>query len=548
MSVYEEQSARDEADLERFGYKQELKRELHTFSSFAVAFSYISPSTGIFTLFFLGMAALGGFLFWTWPLVALMQFIVALNFAELSSHFPVAGSVYQWTKYLAGRGYAWFTGWFYLIAGILTVASVCATLPLALFPMLNTMFGWNLTADFSTGGHLDQAVAALITLALITILNIYGVRIVAIVNNTGVFFEILGMVVFAIFLAIAHDNQGVGVIFDSAKSGNYAAGVPADLTFGFFMVGMFMSLYVIYGFDTASTLSEETHNPRQEAPKAVLASVAGAFVIGAVFLWGILIAVPDMNEAVTGFFGPTTIIDAVLSDTLTVIYLFVVVASIFVCCMAILTSTIRLAFGMARDNQLPFSKTMAKVNPRLHTPVATCIIVGGLAAIPFIQFAGASTIAVGATASIYFSYLLGNLAFMRARMRGWPKTKAPFSLGGWGKVVNVVAILWGAAMLVNFLTPSGATSGLDPGDASASSYLRIFSNPKPSQTDYFAEGEQLVDFKIGFLNDIPVIWTVFALVMIIGAIYYFAAQRRKPYEAVHPPEEEDLAGIAPAEA
>ena len=548
MSVHEEQSARDQADLEGFGYKQELKRELHTFSSFAVAFSYISPSTGIFTLFFLGMAALGGFLFWTWPLVASMQFIVALNFAELSSHFPVAGSVYQWTKYLAGRGYAWFTGWFYLIAGILTVASVCATLPLALFPMLNTMFGWNLTADFSTGGHLDQAVAALVTLALITVLNIYGVKLVAIVNNTGVFFEILGMVVFAIFLAIVHDNQGAGVIFDSAKSGNFLEGVPADLTFGFFMVGMFMSLYVIYGFDTASTLSEETHNPRQEAPKAVLASVAGAFVIGAVFLWGILVAVPDMNEAVTGFFGPTTIIDAVLSDALTVIYLLVVVASIFVCCMAILTSTIRLAFGMARDNQLPFSKTMSKVNPRLHTPVATCIIVGGLAAIPFIQFAGASTIAVGATASIYFSYLLGNLAFMRARMRGWPKTSAPFSLGVWGKVVNVVAILWGASMLINFLTPSGAVSGLDAGDASGASYLRIFSNPKPSQTDYFVEGEQLVDFKIGFLNDIPVIWTVFGLVILIGAIYYFAVQRRKPYEAVHPPQEEDLAGIAPAEA
>ena len=55
-----DQAARDTADLERFGYKQELKRELGTFSSFAVAFSYISPSTGIFTLFFLGMSALGG--------------------------------------------------------------------------------------------------------------------------------------------------------------------------------------------------------------------------------------------------------------------------------------------------------------------------------------------------------------------------------------------------------------------------------------------------------------------------------------------------------
>ena len=44
-----------------------------------------------------------------------------------------------------------------------------ATLPLALFPMLNTMFGWNLTADFSTGGHLDQAIAALIALTLIAV-------------------------------------------------------------------------------------------------------------------------------------------------------------------------------------------------------------------------------------------------------------------------------------------------------------------------------------------------------------------------------------------
>jgi amino acid transporter len=545
MSVHDEQTARDTADLERFGYKQELRRELHTFSSFAVAFSYISPSTGIFTLFFLGMAAAGAFLFWTWPLVALMQLIVALNFAELSSHFPVAGSVYQWTKYLANRGYAWFTGWFYLIAGILTVASVVATLPLALFPMLNTMFGWHLTADFSTGGHLDQAVAALITLAIITILNIYGVKIVAIVNNTGVFFEILGMVVFAIFLAIAHNNQGVGVIVDSSKAGSIFE-FPG-FEFSFFLVAMFMSLYVIYGFDTASTLSEETHNPRAEAPKAVIASVIGAFVIGAIFLWGVLMAVPDMGEAVAGFFGPTTIITAVASETFQVLYLFVVTASIFVCCMAVETSTIRLAFGMARDNQLPFSKTMAKVSPRLHTPIGTCVIVGLLAAIPFIQFAGASTIAVGATASIYFSYLLGNLAFMRARAKGWPRTKAPFSLGVWGKVVNVVAILWGAAMLLNFLTPSSATSAFDP-NASGANYLRIFSNPKPIQTDYFAEGEQLVDFKIEFLNKIPVIWTVFAIVIIIGAIYYFAVQKKKPFEPVRPPEEEDLSGIAPSTA
>ncbi len=536
-----DQAARDTADLEKFGYKQELNRGLGTFSSFAVAFSYISPSTGIFTLFAIGMAAMGAYLFWAWPVVALFQFVVALNFAELSSHFPVAGSVYQWTKYLSGRTYAWFTGWFYLVAGILTVASVCATLPLSLLPMLNTMFD----AHFNTNlGSADQAVVAAVTLVLITVLNIYGVKLVAIVNNTGVFFEILGMVVFAIILAVAHNNQGIGVIFSSDKTGNFLQ-FPAPFTLPFFLVAMFMSLYVIYGFDTASTLAEETRNPRTEAPKAVLGAVAGAFVIGAIFLWGLLIAVPNMADAVAGFASPPAIIDAVLSSTLSVIYLFVVSAAIFVCCMSILTSTIRLAFGMARDNQLPFSTRLAKVNPRLHTPVVTCIVIGVMSAIPYIQFSGPTVIAVGATASIYLSYLLGNIAVMRARTRGWPKSKAPFSLGRWGKTVNVVAIVWGLAMMVNFLTPSGAASGLDPGSASGASYLRVFANPKATQTDWYVAGDQLVDFKIGFLNDIPLIWLVFGVVLIIGAIYYLAVQRNKPYEVVLAPTDEDLSGIVP---
>src|SRR5437016_7208438 len=104
------EASRDEADLARFGYKQELRRTLGLFSSFAVAFSYISPSTGIFTLFFLGLGTIGGVFFWSWPLVALGQFIIALSFAELSSHIPVAGSVYQWSKHLSNKTLAWFTG------------------------------------------------------------------------------------------------------------------------------------------------------------------------------------------------------------------------------------------------------------------------------------------------------------------------------------------------------------------------------------------------------------------------------------------------------
>src|SRR5690242_21028382 len=349
----------DAADLARFGYNQELKRGLGLFSSWAVAFSYISPSTGIFTLFALGLTTLGGVFIWTWPVVALGQFIIALNFAEVTSHYPVAGSVFQWTKYLANRTYSWFNGWIYLFAGILTVTAVVATLPLALIPALNGL-GWH-SLGVGPGNTLlhTQLVVALITLVVITVLNIYGVRLVALINNTGVVFEILGMFVFALILMAFHNHQGFKVVTNSA--GIHVA--PNT-----FLAAMFMSLFVIYGFDTASTLAEETRDPRRAAPKAVLYSVIGAFVIGGVFLLGTLVAIPNLGAAVKGAYGPAQIIEANFSTAFATIYLLVVSAAIFVCCLSIMAATIRLCFGMARDNQLPGSAFLSKVSPSLHTP------------------------------------------------------------------------------------------------------------------------------------------------------------------------------------
>src|SRR5207253_2654173 len=346
------QDAADARDLEGFGYKQELKRILGVYSSFAVAFSYISPSTGIFTLFApIGLAIAGPFFFWSWPLVALGQFVVALNFAEVSSHFPVAGSVYQWTKYLSNRHYSWFTGWIYLFAGILTVTAVDATIPIVLIPLLNNL-GIGITFSLTS----EIVIAALI-LASTTLLNIYGVRLVALVNNTGVVFEILGMVVFALILLIFFHHQSAGVIFDTSYLGS--GGFTSQA--GVFLAAMFMSLFVIYGFDTASTLAEETKNPRVEAPKAVLASVVGAFIIGTVFLLALIIAIPDMHKFVADAVAakvtsPADVLTAVLPGWMANVYLLVVLAAIYVCCLAIQTSTIRLAFGMARDGKLPLAR------------------------------------------------------------------------------------------------------------------------------------------------------------------------------------------------
>src|SRR2546430_5225710 len=109
LSATEHAEQVDVADLAKFGYKQELRRVLGVYSSFAVAFSYISPSTGIFTLFILGIALAGPFFLWGWPLVVIRQLIIALHLAAVRSHLPLARSVYQWTQYLSPPPHSWFT-------------------------------------------------------------------------------------------------------------------------------------------------------------------------------------------------------------------------------------------------------------------------------------------------------------------------------------------------------------------------------------------------------------------------------------------------------
>ena len=110
------------------------------------------------------------------------------------------------------------------------------------------------------------------------------------------------MVVFAFIMALFHNHQGVGVIFNAGSS---------KLTASNFLVAMFMSLFVIYGFDTAGTLAEETKNPRRRSAEGDHRIDRWRFVIGAIFLFGTLVAIPSLADAQANFWGPAQVIDAV---------------------------------------------------------------------------------------------------------------------------------------------------------------------------------------------------------------------------------------------
>ena len=117
----------DDARLASLGYQPQLRRVLGLFGNFSVAFTYLSPMVGIYSLFVLGVGAGGPAYVWlNWLPVAGML-LVALVFGELASHYPVAGALYQYSKFSVGPGYGWFVGWFYGFALLITVAAAAIT-------------------------------------------------------------------------------------------------------------------------------------------------------------------------------------------------------------------------------------------------------------------------------------------------------------------------------------------------------------------------------------------------------------------------------------
>jgi len=519
-------AARDDAHLRSLGIKPELRRTLGFLSNFAIAFSFISVSTGSFGNFGLGIALGGPAFFWSWPIVIGGQLLVALVFAELASHFPVAGSIYQWSKRLSNRTLGWFTGWFYFWAQVVTVTAVAVIVAFVIDGIHGPMADGTgfLDSPDPTGLTTMFTFVSIATLVITTVINAFGVRLLSILNNIGVGTEILGMFVFALILLIFANHQSPSILLDTGGSEAATGGsyLPA------FALGMFMALFVVYGFDTAGTFGEETLDAGRQAPRGVLASVLISGLVGAVFLVAVILAIPSIPDAMAegqagGFPIATTIIGALQTNlvagiTLGEVYLFVILASVFVCTLAIQGAATRMMFSMSRDRHLPGGAIWGKVNPSFRTPANAAIAVGVLAALPIFVIGplGGYFLAIAATGLIYLSYLLCNIGVLAARRKGWPHTKAWFSLGRWGMPVNILAIVYGAIMLFNIgIWQDKGLFGEFGGDG------RGFTNP--------SIGSFLTPFgnKIEGLPVWPTFETIVGLILLTGAIYYFLEVRSR---------------------
>ena len=437
----------DERQLAALGYRQQLSRSLGLLSNFAVGFTYLSPIVGVYTLFAFGVATAGPAYIWSYPIVLIGQFLVVFTFAEVASQFPLAGGIFQWAKRLVGPGYAFMAGWMYTMALLITVAAVAYATNTYAAPL----FGW----EISDGSTIAVAIAVIV---LGGILNMLGIRRLAILARLGVAVEIVGTVGLAAWLLLTTRHQDPGIIFQTGGAG-------AGDYLGAFLAASLAAVWVFYGFEACGDIAEEVHDPSRKVPRAMIWTLLIGGAVSMLLVFALILALPDIGAVISG--ENAAPIDAILATLLgeggSKVALALILFAFVSCTIAIQGASIRLVYSFARDGMIPASQALSRVSPRFHMPPGAVLVATIVPAIiTLLPSATVAKIITFAVIGIYIGFQSVVLASIIARRRGWVPSGA-FNLGRWGMTINVLALVYGvsAIVILSIKTPAATDDFLD---------------------------------------------------------------------------------------
>jgi len=298
----------DEETLHSLGYAQELRRRMSGFSNFAVSFTIISILSGCLTLYYFGMDEGGpAVIVWGWPFVGIMTLLVGLSMAEVCSSFPTAGGLYYWAAKLArnkGPAWSWFTGWFNFLGQVAITAGIDFGAAFFINAFLNLEWGLG-TARWET------IVIYAIVLFVHGLLNQFGIRLVALLNNISVWWHITGVLIIVAVVAFApaHHLPAKDVFTGLFNNSGLNIGWWYILP-----VGLLMAQYTFTGYDASAHMTEETHKAATAGPRGIVMSILVSLAAGWVLLIGMTFAIQGtiggklyLGEAAAGVAAPAQI-------------------------------------------------------------------------------------------------------------------------------------------------------------------------------------------------------------------------------------------------
>jgi amino acid transporter len=432
----------DAARLRELGYPQQLSRRLHLLDNVAMGFAAISPVVGLYAVLLVGTIVAGPAWIWVLPIALAGQCLLLAVYSELASEFPIAGGAYQWSRRLMGGAYGWFSGWVaicaYLVANT-TIAYLGA-------PWALTLLGVEPTPN------------AIVAMGMVLVLVCAGVGAVGVdvlrrVIRVGIVAEAVASLGIGLALLLAFRTQDLSILTETLgaealSGGSVGAGLLAALAVGG---------WVFIGFDACVAVSEETHNAARHVPRAIwiaLLSVGGLVILNAV---AATLAHPDPRAVVAGTDADPvgTAVAASFGSWSAKPFAAVILVAFLACGTAAQGLTARVIFSIARDDVLPASAFLRRVDRR-QVPIGAVVattIVACLGLLLGLNSAAVGTLIAFGTAAIYVAFLLTALAALIARVRGTWRPGGKVRLGRAGLLVNVLAVAWLSFETVNIAWP-----------------------------------------------------------------------------------------------
>ncbi|MGW4694395.1 amino acid permease [Kitasatospora cineracea] len=433
------------------GYEPELTRRMGGFGNFAVSFSVISVLSGCMTLFGLGLVSGGpAVMMWGWAAVGLAVLLVGMALAEVTSAYPTSGALFYMSRQLGGPRWGWLTGHLNLLGLLGGIAGIDygAASFIAAFCGLQ----WGLVP---TPGVILAIFAGV--LLLHALLNVFGVRVVSVLNSISVWWHLLGVALIVGVLAVVPSHhQSASWVFTHFENGTgWSSPIYASA------IGLLLGGYTFCGYDASAHMSEETTDARVTAPRGIVRSIWVSLLAGLVLLGGLLFAVQDYAGTAGAAVPPAQIFLDALGTTGAKALLLIVIGAQLFCGSAETTAASRMIYSFSRDGALPGSATWRRVSAA-GTPVAAvwlAVAVAFVLALPSLW----SATAYGAVTAINVigmtpSYIIP--VFLKLR---YPEkfTPGPWTLGRWSQPVGIAAVVWVAVLTVLVCLPQRAPVTVD---------------------------------------------------------------------------------------
>ena len=499
----------DIKDLHALGYAQELFRTMGGFSNFAISFSIISILTGAVILYDYGLAWAGtAAVLIGWPLVTVFVLAIAASMAEIASAYPTAGGLYYWASRMKNKNWGWWTAWLNLIGQFAIVAGI--NFAAAFFlnqTIVSPLTGgsYENTTEVLKVGEALVISGQLLTMAILMagelILNIVGIRIVALLNQISVWWHVVFVVLIAAALFVlgtksTEVDSGLTLFAIQPQDtlGSWEirippwAGVDPDTSTPLFLLSMgaastyapvfvafFFSLllanWTYTGYDASAHVAEETVGARVASAWGLFLSVAVSAVVGFVFLLALTLHLPDLTplfgqlddaeQYSQYYFGNNAAVNYILTENLGAglggLFGGAIAIAMSFCGLSSVASAGRMLFAFARDDGMPASGWLKKVSHKYRTPANSLIamVIGAfiLTVVAFMAGGGTAIVIVTAISTIFLYAAYGITIYLGLTTSDWINHRV-WSLGRWSRPIALVALFWVIVLMILFSFPT----------------------------------------------------------------------------------------------